>query len=243
MLNYKSKYLKYKKKYLDLLGGYKNEAFHSIQNRETSGYATKLVKGHGSITGGQTFILPEGCNVITLTDADLSIHALSVYDAIIKFYLSKNYELFENNNRSYKKLESCKKLEDALNLFTKIIPGNTDIFNIRNHVGPLKINEMRFNFTEEPCNIGNCSIDLYNPIYKVLAPIRENVRLNWLINRKQNTEIIQKSEVTDTYYLSELIEKEGSGTYIIRSCRNILPNIPPVVKLAKQTSAEVPKSE
>ena len=238
-MEYKNKYFKYKNKYLnDKLGGYKSPAIISPQVSETEHYQTKFVKGHGGIIGGQTFELPKGCNVITLTDVDVNVSALEIYDAIIKFFLSKNIDLFENNNSTYIKTFDCDKMEKLLNIVGTSCNFETPtVFNIRNHVGPVVMNEMLFNFSDPPCDIEKCSIDLYNPSFSPYVPIKENLRLEWeLRNRTRRV-------VLNSYYLSDLIEREGKGTYIIRSCRKINARTETQIELVRQVSNETPPSE
>jgi len=232
MLNYKSKYIKYKNKYLNLLkGGFKNKDIDKEQEAETSNYQTKYIKAHGSIVAGETFLLPEGCNVITLTDIDINIYALPEYDAIIKYHLYQNDELFLDNNLTYIKTDKCKILENYLNYYTNLRKKTgLKTFNIRNHVGPMTMNEMYLNFSEDPCDEFRCSIDLYNPQLSPYVRIQENVKLNWLAkngNERKNL---------NSYFLSDLIEKEGSGTYIIKSCRGISSSLPQAAALARQIS-------
>lgn len=240
-MDYKSKYIKYKNKYLDIKsGGYKNSTIVNSQTSETDYYQTKFIKGHGTVIAGETFLLPEGCNVITLTDVDVNVAALEIYDAIIKFFLSKNIELFKNNNSSYNKTLDCEQMEKLLNMVgVSCNIANPTTFNIRNHVGPIQMNEMGFEFTEEPCDINKCSIDLYNPLYAPLVPYKENVRLRWNVK----STVVEKQTILNSYYLSELIEKEGKGTYIIRSCRKIANISRIYAPMARQISNETPVSE
>jgi len=253
--DYRLKAKKYKQKYLNLkkqYGGYKGDNLAERQPINTEGYKIKFFKGHGIILSGEPFLLKEGYNVITLTENNINLSTLVEYDKVIDRYL-KNYYIFENENTSPIKTREGQELEDALNRLTQkamtdlvdvlddeqmdII--NRTVINIRNHVGPIPMNEMMLNVSQRPCDDKSrpnlCGIDGYN--YKGES-FKIGIDLRWLDRHPKGMPKHRPS-----FSLSDLIEKEGPGTYIIRSCRKLdrqgldEESISKVT-LTRQTSAE-----
>jgi hypothetical protein len=191
-----------------------------IQIPETSNYNTKYIKSHGMMTCSE-FDIPFGVNVITLINLDETLPVMQVYDSHIERFLN-DYDLFENNNTTKIKTKECKDLEKYLD--EKIYDQtNKHIMNIRNHVGPIKINDIELNFEQEPCNDYTCTIMGFKPKSKEF-PKNISLRPTWKMIEKGfdgiNDNIIPSTKL-NIYNLSDLINKEGAGTYIIRACRAI----------------------
>ena len=145
----------------------------------------------------------------------------------------------------------------------KSIIKNLDIlknlnFKIRNHIGTnlLPINDMIIDFSPQniegvpkeldPCIKYTCSINVYNPTNNIFVRPHniEKIDLKWYKTSKNTDDTKTTKTVLNTpFFLSDLIEKEGPGVYIVSACREIhhKPTISQTdyeekTKLVRQTS-------
>ena len=217
---------------------YMNEYYNSLENEE---YAQKYIEnqkskekkfyialGHGS-TMQNTFIPPNGVNIIFLTDIGESLYAgdNSVFFPIIrKIYLSGN-TLFKNKDNSYEESEYGSELQSTLRKAS-----GTARYNFVNFIGDgrSKIMDSHINFYGGGCNSHKYSCSLIKGIIghkqngTIITP-----RLISHLNRKKynerfNLDLISRPEefknMNNTTTLSKLIDSYGKGSYIILTCRN-----------------------
>jgi len=179
---------------------------------------TKIVKAHGAMTP-IPFFIPEGVNVITLTVLGQSILRSSEIDKSLNHLYNSGRTLFKNNDTSTEKTRTATDMEQLWNS-QAIASGKDYRFYFKNHVGPQKINNMTLCFTGVGCNEDTCSIDCYNEGHLTKSSCDP---------RKRGM---------DSLTLEELIQREGSGTYIIRSCRYLSGSLPEAsVKFMRQISS------
>ena len=212
---YKSKYYKYKKKYLELKQKAGSGASKSTtEQKETlfpltpccASHNTIIIKSHGSLTNNpekhpMTFTLPEGANLITLTQINNNCPLNVYFDKEIKSFYEAGYTIFENNDKSTNKTEQGKSLEATLKVrYPHII--------IRNHVGPIEVNNHILSFVGN-CNVNKCSIDC---IGKDIPSVTNCLYKN------------TKNENIKTVTLEKIIyDYEGwlNKSYILIACRPI----------------------
>lgn len=229
--NYKNLYYKYKKKYLELKQKAGAGASKSISEpNETllpltpccASHDTIIIKSHGSLTNNpekypMTFTLPEGANLITLTQINNNCPLNVYFDNEIKSFYESGYTIFENNDKSTTKTEQGNALEIT---FKRRYPN----INIRNHVGPIEVNNHILSF-DGNCNVNKCSIDC---IGKDIPSVTNCLYKN------------TKNENIKTVTLEKIIyDYEGwlNKSYILIACRPIPEGTPDeLIKRIRQTS-------
>ena len=226
MDNYKKKYIKYKKKYL--LARQKAGAVSALVGPLTPccpSHNTIIIKSHGSLIGNDknpdkfpvTFMLPEGANLITLTNIDNSCPLNKYFDKEIKSFYSQGSTFFEDNDKSTEKTPKC----IAFERYVKRIYNQ---IKIKNHVGPTEVNNHILSF-DEKCTIESCSLDCYGL----------NPPVNNCILKDRFGQNIKTTTLKNIIYDYEGWRRKS---YILVACRPIPKTASEsVVKLLRQTSA------
>jgi hypothetical protein len=220
-MDYKQKYLKYKKKYLELknqLGGklpehlvYPIPPIALIESNKSNKY---IIRSHGVMTG-KSFFIPAGINIINLSELENAVPLNKIFDnELFAIYDEKN-TIFENNDNSRKKTDLGEKFENTWKSrsgFEKI--------NFKNHPGPMIVNDMYLSFTGN-CIGDACSVDVIEDFNKRHITKR-NIKLNYIFHGGHVEEI-------KTILLSDLINfilggkginnYGGNFTFIINACR------------------------
>lgn len=215
--------------------------------------STKIIKAHGALTGKQ-FSLREGTNIITL----VAVGDTCPFSELIETHLTIFYEsgktLFTEN-------DTTNILTDDAKLFIERFDSSrltfgidektgdrlkfADKYVIRNHVGTIEgllVNDSVLSFTGPHCNDASCSINCINKNDLGIITSTRNVKPMWYGNKKttdgagRSTEKLMHYPI-NSVLLSDLIYKEGQGTYILFSCRSFVSGMPTAsVKLTRQTS-------
>lgn len=177
----------------------------------------KFVKGHGSTIikkerggdGRVKSVIPDKINipaetfVITLTKpGESSPFCQRVDEEIKRFYLSNN-TLFENKDTS-------KKLSSEGLQFQSSLKSKGVHYEFKNHIPGMSMNNIALDFINN-CNKKSCSIDC-------LKSSGEWYKEYCLPQHRD--ELIDSSEGIKVT-LSDLLEDQGKGVYIIQVCRSI----------------------
>ena len=160
----------------------------------------KIIRAHGSYTEGRTFILPSGCNYITLSASGKSTpRNIFLINLITNLYREGKY-LFKNEDKSLEFSEAGIAIQHLLSTIYSGVNESIEI-EIKNHVGDgiKKFNDINISFLGDGCDpTGNgklteqdmCGIDCisgnemtsYKPIYH-----RTPMLLSQIINFEGNT--------------------------------------------------------
>lgn len=198
----------------------------------------KFVKAHGA-TGSKILddgeeggiasylpdkiIIPENTFVITLNEVGETSPYDARVDAVIKrFYAQKN-TLFNDKDTS-RKLSP-----QGLAIQTHFLENIGVNYKFKNHIPGMSMNNITLNFKDN-CTEKSCSIDCLNSSGKWHIE-------NCLPKSRDKTDVIKTT-------LSELLEDQGPGVYIIQVCRSLtipegLPELEEQYKrVARQISSD-----
>ena len=215
-MDYKQKYLKYKRKYLELknqLGGKlpENLVYPIIPIAQIgSNISNKyIIRSHGAMTG-KSFSIPAGINIINLSELENSVPLSKPFDDdLFNFYTSKN-TIFENDDKSKKKTENGERLEQMW---------KSRGYNFRNHPGPMTVNDMILSFTGN-CIGHACEVDVIEDFNKGHIQKR-NIKLKYIFHdRVEEIKTILLSDLINFILGGNGIDNCGGNfTFIINACR------------------------
>lgn len=224
MYNYRKKYIKYKKKYQSLLAG----SFIGPPSpicRNSDVYSTYIVKGHG-ISNSDPFYIYEGVRIIYLVNyGDTCPISKDLDQELIDIYELQGGTLFEDRDSSEVLTSYGMNLSE---MEYQTSDGGSYTLNPKIKIGRgywgenggTLVNDVTINFDNYPCNTtqieshkNDCGIDCYY--------FRNNRGV-----RKGHNQIPREglgyegSRRLGSIKLSEIIERQGIGTYIVRACRS-----------------------
>lgn len=173
----------------------------------------KFVRVHGNTPNPinnklSTYKIPEDTHVITLVQpGDILEVNSELKNQIIRLY-KNNKSLFEENDTSVQITDEGLYIMDLFNKYQK---ENSPKLFFRNHIPGMIMNNLYLNFQSEGCtedSLGSCRIFCLN-----LKSKKETECLPKQIDRNTGKHKIIQG------LLSELIQNEGPGTYILNICR------------------------
>lgn len=182
----------------------------------------KFVKAHGGTTtmmiddgsGGigsilpERIIIPRNTYVITLGEPGVPSILNSHIDKTIRDFYTQGNTLFEDNDK-LKKLTP--EGEGFQSVFNREL-GQGEIYKFKNHIPGMSMNNIDLNFIKgsgHTCDDNSCSIDCFDLKSK-----------KWIKNcRPKNRDRLDSTDRIETK-LSDLLEDQGEGVYIIRACRD-----------------------
>lgn len=242
---------------LNLLGGagslppglvYPQEPSCSISNS-----STKIIKAHGALNGKQ-FLLHNGTNIITLVEVGETCPFSELVETQLTIFYESGRTLFTENDTTNTLTEDAKLFIDRIDssMMTFGIDERTgdrlkfrDKYIIKNHVGTvegLSVNDSLLSFRGPYCNDASCSINCINRNHMGTITSKRNVKPLWYGEKETTdgagrpTKVLIKYPIGDVL-LSDLIYKEGQGTYILFSCRSLVSGLSSAsVKLTRETS-------
>jgi len=240
-MDFKQKYLKYKKKYLDLknkLGGVLPDGLlRPIIPMYDFGKSTKIiVKAHGTMLGSQ-YSIPAGVNIINLSALEDGIIMDERIDQrLLEFYEAGNV-IFDNDDKTNVKTAAGSGVEGQLREADPRI-------NIRNHVGPMLVNDMYLDF-ENKCPGAACTLDIIkNFIPGTSKPAdTKNLKIPYTFGpppRSENIKNILLSDLINLILGGDGINPPAAGsniTIIVRACRVVDPEIPKPSKEAMRLAS------
>ena len=188
------------------------------QISETNGYHTRYIKGHG-VMNGKMFDIPSGVRIITLSElgtCPILDRTHGSEQLITDLYKSGKY-LFQNEDASDALSEEGQQIERYLSRFM-IKKTDEEVQQaraiIKNHIGPMKVNDIELSLTGKGCSPILCSIDCFGKD----KPTILNMTPMWQI-QDIDRKVVNDSNIPFT--LQQYIFKEGPGTYIINACRDL----------------------
>jgi hypothetical protein len=215
--------------------------------------STKIIKTHGALTGKQ-FSLREGTNIITLVAVGDTCPFSELIETHITLFYESGKTLFTENDTTNVLTDDAKlfierfdssRLTFGIDEMTGDRLKFRDRYVIRNHVGTVEgllVNDSVLSFTGPHCNDVSCSINCINRDSVGIITSTRNVKPMWYGNKETTDGAGRPTEKLMHYpinnvLLSDLIYKEGQGTYILFSCRSFIPGVPAVaVRSMRQTS-------
>jgi hypothetical protein len=226
---------------------------------ETTDYTIKYISCHGIITPG-TFVIPKHINIITLVDVGKTLFINPHINKLIEKHIQM-YPLFNERNGRTKK---CLELERLLdNIFINIYRKQFDLYArnkgckpelppficIRNHPPKSTMNYTTLVFKQksidknpDPCDLGWCFVKAFNPKYNPHESDPSKIEtkpfyLKWLLNDGSRKKL-------NDFTLTDLLNKEGRGTYVLVTCRNFSTQCTPEIrKLARTVSFDTDTKE
>ena len=182
----------------------------------------KYIRTHGRTaepSGGRptTFKVPKGYNIITMTPPGkvLCVHP-AIKDDIFEVY--REGTMFREN-------DSHRRLTDlGVNLVLTYKKIGTKLQMVNHTVG-MEMNDFEMSFTSENCGEGDdksCKIFCFNKD----EPHDTIVCTPEILSRKSGTH----EDLAGAVALSDLINQQGPGTYIVNSCRGFSGDMTPALE-------------
>lgn len=200
-------------------------------------FSTYIIKGHG-VSEGMPFKIYDGVRVIFLVNYGDTCPISDKLDIMLNdIYEIEGKTIFKDRDTQPILSEEG---EDLSNMSLYKYRSKTPIFikpkiKIGTHVGTL-INDVLINFKFTPCDSSqeenertDCGIDCYQYNEKT----KQNKRLG---KKTIPVKLYTKDEKLDYIKLSEIIERQGKGTYILRTCRAETGNNLKLVELRRKTT-------
>lgn len=233
---YKKKYFMYKNKKIMKGGGVVNRCnpinfsqvptpIRFICNSKSKRNTKVIIRSHGNLSG-DTFTIPKGINIITLTPID-NVISLDKWldDTILQFYLQGGH-IFEDYDCTMIKTPEGKLLEDKIKLNLPL-----DIIQIKNHVGgnceSNIVNDMELNFTD---GMPTCSMNCitYEPKPDTWGDFMPSITSSSLerCNKQEHTieikNICLSNLIKLTLGIDDFTEENTYNiTFIVIACRRI----------------------
>lgn len=201
---------------------------------DISSTSVKIIKAHGALTGHQ-FKIYEGVRIITVVRAGTACPFSEAVETNLTAYYRRGYTLFTNGDTTNTVSERGAGFISWLNEKT---PFGKD-YEMRNHVGTedgLLVNDTILSFVGTGCSKEACSINcIIKKDDEVLSFIPNKIPM-WYGYKN----ISGVSELTyypiENILLSELVRKEGMGTYILFVCRSYDTLPEPAREMIRRTS-------